>query len=424
MLENEVTSSPIPTTSSIISSPILNNNDFSPYRGPTTPNSIGRTNYSETATLGSEHLHSADPFSSVIDPIIEEPSSNSSAVKKIVRLTGSTFSYLFSTVENIRHIPLWSSVDRLVLQCMIIDSECNIGFYTHSILHNIKTYLPFLRQIRESYGIQLYAGLAFPSKYCVEENLTSPHIMAISMRPGKFWKNLDKFLFQYAFDGVELDFQEYTPICRTIYESISQFAYRSKLVLCLPQSEPFIHHYGKLLKSISNLCEGLIINSFGHFKYHVRSPTWDMLPKSDRSYEDSVDLLEAYLEHSIPPSKMFLVFDTSAVVYSIDQLADPTIVDTYSVIPLHQVDRIRRYNEGKGCLEWIDREKLGSLIVVPDEAHEYTRLAISWDNPKMIQSKINLCRDRGLRGIIINDLKDDLPMGSEYNILNNVNKYI
>lgn len=385
------------------------------------PISPGRLDLGETTIVGGEHFDLVDPFVNSVHPLIEDSSisSTSNAIRKIVRLSGTTMNYLVNSVENIMQLPLWNNINRIVLQCLVIDSECNVGFHNHSTIYNVETYMGILRNLRTTRGIEIYVGMAFPPKYVTQENLPAPHIMAISLRPKKFWLSIDKFLFKNGFDGIELDFQEYAPICRVIYESIHECAYRSHVLLCLPQSEPFIHYYGSQLRAISELCEGLIVNSYGHFKYRTF-----MLARSERSYEDLVNLVSAYMENGVKCWNLFMVLDTSAVVYSIDEQLDPTMVDSYSVISVEQVERLRRDNESRGCLEWIDREKLGSLIIIPDDAHESTRLVISWDNPKMVKAKVMYCGEQGLRGIIVNDLKDDLPYGSEQAILTQVNKFI
>lgn len=368
-----------------------------------------------------QHDSNFDSLALVSDETLSSPPVTSRRVKA-VRMNVHTINNLLNDSLEFETLPLWLKVNRIIFQAMGISDTGELDMYPKtSTLQNPLTYLSILRNLKVRYGIQIYVGM--PIIYATENNnnnhQNSVHSM-IENEPEKFWHSLTFLVHKHGFDGVELNLEGFQYIPHRLVEDLQSFMYRGNLILSVKNNYSFIHHHGKMLKSISTHIESLILNSYGYFKYipHYNNLS-TMLPKCECSVEDFLDSYFALRDYDISTDKILMAVETSAVLYFLDS-QNFSEVDCLSFTPLKVVEQLRHIeNTTFDYIQHLDREKNGCILECKERG-----VIISYDNLRMKTLRFQVCRDKLLRGCIVGNPTDDVNMYREDNTINLMNKYI
>ena len=358
----------------------------------------------------------------------EFQSPNNPRVVKSVRVNVHTLNQLLETHLDIYNLPQWTKINRIVFQAAGINEDGIMDLYPRlnkTVLRSPLIYLEILFELRRRYNIQIYLGM--PLVYS-SENLgnNSQHSIPyfVEYEPEKFWTSLAALIHQYGFNGSEINLEGLEHIPPNFCEYVMNFMYRGSLVLTFKNNYCFIHHHGKILKGISELIESLVINSYGYFKYMpIDNELSKMLPRCECSVEDWLNSYVAYREYDIPSTKIMLGMETSAVIYFLDS-SNFNEVDCISFTPVKVVEQLRREGERvndsvSDYTEYFDREKKGCVLECPERG-----VTISYENLRMSVLKLQLCRDKQMRGCVLGNIIDDVPITHEHNLIYLMNKYI
>ena len=352
----------------------------------------------------------------------QQQQSQSRRQVKAVRMSVNSIKVLLEESDSFSTLPIWSKINRIIFQCIGVSEKGNVSMSPSgsvTILQSPQTYLPILRELKQRYGIQLYAGIPviYSSITFHSGHRQSLHELLVSDR-FKFWQELTQLLYQHGFDGVELNFEGFEYVSPLILENLSDFMYRGSTMISFKNKPVFIHHHHELLRDISELIEAIIINAYGYFKFIPNSDT--MLPKSESSVEDWMDSYEAYREAGVSASRLMMSIETSAIVYYLnaDNFGQ---VDCMSFIPLRVVDNLSSDPEtaNDNYVEYLDRSKQGCVLECRERG-----VVISYDNLRLKILKLQICRNKQLRGCILGNPANDLPIAHEENLINLMNTYI
>lgn len=394
---------------------------------------VGEDHNGSSVPVGDQYMQHDIDLDNLAN-FVEETSSASTACGggfvsvKAVRLNVHTLTEMLDDSLDIMQLPQWTKINRIIFQVMGIANDGHLDLYpkvSKSVLQSPVTYIEILRQIRARFGIQIYVGM--PLVYASENLINSQHRTIHDLlqdNSQEFWQSLSVLVQRYQFDGIELNFEGFEYLSERLCEDLLQFHYRSKLMLSFKNNYGFVHHHGKLLKRISELVETLIINAYGYFKYiPLNNNLSKMLPKCECSVEDWLDTYFAYREYGIPSSKLMMAMETSSVMYFLDA-SNFNEVDCISFTPVKIVEQLRQDGESVGELkfdykEFLDREKNGCILECRARG-----VVISYDNLRMKTLKLQICRNKMLRGCIVGNPREDVSIYEDHNLINLMNKYI
>lgn len=355
---------------------------------------------------------------------ISENNSVPARVVKAIRMTTESFRSLMDETVNIMDLDLWSKVNRIVYECYVVDSSGKAEMYfPDKTLKSPELYLPILRNLKEQYGIQIYAGMPCSYSFCSADSINS-RSQVDDFNCELFYNSLSQLAHGYGFDGIEFDVHEMENIIPELADTLHDFMYRGKFCLVTPNDYSFVSHYREYLKLISEKIESLVFNSFGFMKYKMCNRVFQQLPKCDCNVEDLKMLYGTLIEYGIDKSKIMVALATVQVMYMME-LDDFSLIASQHLLPTRSVEHLRlfggMYNDNMSYdyIERLDREKQGCVLEC-----EPRGVKISFNTPPMIKNKFEFCKAMGLRGCVVGPLEKDVAVEKENNLINVMNKYI
>lgn len=299
-------------------------------------------------------------------------------------------------------IVYWSRVTHVIFECLCVDHKGKVGIFdTGRPTKSPVTYVAEMAKLRRTYPhIKIVLGFFTPFRKLGAEEMFK--------NPKNFFDTSFFLLAKYGFHGMEFDFSNFSSypqssagiaymLCSYPFRGNCFFRLGSSLDFSLFETPMITHLFaelsGYLIVDTSGLYETSVFHTDHGYKSQILASTQCSLNKT----KDVVTNLIKYL----PPYKILLGISTSAVLFKAEGIGKVAV-------------DIREVTYSSAFRTFMSTQSLENPFIVPKKGKEKSiQEIISFDTPGDRIKKLNLIKDLGLGGCVIDDLDSDFPLAHE-----------